>query len=282
MASYPTTPVVFPTRADATTIFAEHMNAVQEEIAAIEAALILTAGETNADIRLRKAGNALEWGHPTAGRQNVLGSEAGNGNGFVGFNCEAGTNINTYRTRGISGLVLKATSGIFSANYVATPSADNQALLEYFRADTLGITLPQSGFTGRQGHWAPYTPAWTASGTAPALGNGALSGRYTVVGKTVSVTLIFTLGSTSTQGTGTWAFSLPPGLPTLLGAGGAVLGAGRVIDFGTTYRLMTAVNASATTINFYFDSLVTPLGVGVPMAWATNDGFIATLTYEAA
>lgn len=276
MASYPTTPVVFPTRADATTIFAEHMNAVQEEIAAIEAALILTAGETNADIRLRKAGNALEWGHPTAGRQNVLASDAGTGVGFIGFNCEAGTNINTYRTRGVSGLVLKSTSGILSANYVAGANADNQALLEYFRADTQGITIPQV-YAGRLGHWAPYTPVWAATGTAPALGNGALTGKYTVVGKTVFVTINFTMGSTSTQGTGAWTFSLPAGFTSPLGS--QIGGYGRMIDYGTTYRQLVGY-LSGTTVSFWVDAVVNALGPNVPVVWAANDGFGALLTYE--
>jgi hypothetical protein len=204
MASYPTTPVVFPTRADATTIFAEHMNAVQEEIAAIEAALILAAGETNADIRLRKTGNALEWGHPAAGRANVLGADVG-GTGFIGMSCEAGTTPNTYRTRGVSGLVFKALAGILSIHYVSNPNADNQAGQEYFRADTLGITIPQS-WPNRQGHWVdvPYNAAnyaasagaWTVEAADAALN------RYTLIGTTMH--FAFSINTTTVTATPVW------------------------------------------------------------------------------
>ena len=40
MASYPATPVVFPARSDGATIFAAHVNALQDEVAAVEAALL--------------------------------------------------------------------------------------------------------------------------------------------------------------------------------------------------------------------------------------------------
>jgi len=46
MASYPTAPVVFPARTDGQTIFAQHINALQDEVAAIEASL-LPGGTTN-------------------------------------------------------------------------------------------------------------------------------------------------------------------------------------------------------------------------------------------
>lgn len=57
--------------------------------------------------------------------------------------------------------------------------------------------------------WTAYTPAWTSAGTAPALGNGTLIGRYRKMGKILDFRLLLTLGTTSTLGTGAWFFSLP-------------------------------------------------------------------------
>ena len=54
-----------------------------------------------------------------------------------------------------------------------------------------------------------YTPTWTASGTAPALGNGTITGYWSRQGNQISVEIDFTIGSTSTVGTGDWSFSLP-------------------------------------------------------------------------
>jgi hypothetical protein len=57
--------------------------------------------------------------------------------------------------------------------------------------------------------WTSYNPSWTASGTAPVLGDGQLTGKYKQIGKTVFVRVHLVLGSSTTTGTGNWRFSLP-------------------------------------------------------------------------
>ncbi|MEU1559521.1 hypothetical protein ABZ504_03245 [Streptomyces mirabilis] len=57
--------------------------------------------------------------------------------------------------------------------------------------------------------WTAYTPSWTSSGTAPALGNGTILGRYMKFGRTVVCHINLVTGSTSTYGTGAYNFSLP-------------------------------------------------------------------------
>lgn len=57
--------------------------------------------------------------------------------------------------------------------------------------------------------YTTYTPAWTSSGTAPALGNASNTGRYIQMGKFVMFEMLLQFGSTSTFGTGTYYFSLP-------------------------------------------------------------------------
>lgn len=54
-----------------------------------------------------------------------------------------------------------------------------------------------------------YTPVWSTSGSAPALGNGTLTGRYEIVGDICNFFIGFTAGSTTTFGTGAFEFTLP-------------------------------------------------------------------------
>lgn len=57
--------------------------------------------------------------------------------------------------------------------------------------------------------WTTYTPSWVSSGTAPALGNGVLTGRYMKIGRTVHAAIRMSCGSTTTYGTGNYSWSLP-------------------------------------------------------------------------
>jgi len=54
-----------------------------------------------------------------------------------------------------------------------------------------------------------YTPAWTSTGTAPALVNGTLGGCFQVYGDMCSVSARFVAGSSTTFGTGVYSFSYP-------------------------------------------------------------------------
>ena len=59
------------------------------------------------------------------------------------------------------------------------------------------------------GAWTAYTPTWTASTSAPSLGNGTVVGQYMKIGRTCHVVIMLTIGSTSTPGAGNWRLSLP-------------------------------------------------------------------------
>lgn len=56
-----------------------------------------------------------------------------------------------------------------------------------------------------------YTPEWRADTTPPVLGNGTISGKYSVVGQNMFVDLELLIGSTSTVGSGEYSFTPPPG-----------------------------------------------------------------------
>ncbi len=61
------------------------------------------------------------------------------------------------------------------------------------------------------GEWQSYTPAWTAATTNPVIGNGTLSGKYRRVGESMEINIYLQAGSTTTFGTGVYAWSLPSG-----------------------------------------------------------------------
>lgn len=57
--------------------------------------------------------------------------------------------------------------------------------------------------------WMSYIPAWTASVSNPAIGNGTIVGKYKLVGKTCHFYIIITMGTTTTYGSGYWSVTLP-------------------------------------------------------------------------
>jgi hypothetical protein len=187
MASYPTTAVTFPLRADGQTIFSAHMNLVQEEIAAMEAALITAAGQTNAEVRIRRNGNCLEWGHVNpAGYGNMLGDEHGTGQGFIAFNGEAGTNPGLYRTRGIPATILRGEGGVLTAGYAPLANADNQTRVEYLKVGLGGIF--ERGRAVALGGWQNFTYAagnfTSDTGTWVVESGDVIVNRYTFIGAT--------------------------------------------------------------------------------------------------
>ena len=54
-----------------------------------------------------------------------------------------------------------------------------------------------------------YAPVWSASTTAPALGDGTLTGSYSQIGNFVTANVTLAVGSTTNLGVGTYTFSLP-------------------------------------------------------------------------
>ncbi|MFE1272060.1 hypothetical protein [Streptomyces sp. NPDC058758] len=129
-----------------------------------------------------------------------------------------------------------------------------------------------------------YTPSWTSTGTAPALGNGTLTGRSKLVGKLCDATIKLTVGSTTTFGTGNWMFSLPytaSGNGEWIGrafAGDASVGAAGYSQ-GTAY-----VATSGTTVAPYFGNTggAASATATVPQTWANSDRLWITVRYETA
>lgn len=147
------------------------------------------------------------------------------------------------------------------------PSADGSdqiaELEEWFR--NLGNDV--DGYLANTlGSWATYTPTTTGI----TVGNGAVSGAYTRIGKTVIFAATFTLGSTSGV-TGTISFTLP-----FTAANAAWPGIGQLIDTGSDYYAVI-VNPTTTVGQLFamstagaYASIAVPSAT-VPFTWTTGD-----------
>jgi len=133
-----------------------------------------------------------------------------------------------------------------------------------------------------QWHEHAWVPTWTATGTAPSLGNGTLTGRYTMVGKTVFAQLRLTMGSTTTYGTGSWLFSLPVARYDTGASSWPVLGVAALFNAGVGDYGAVARHGT-TTSNVVLDT--TALGnvySVVPFTWGVGDVVSINYCYEAA
>jgi len=119
-------------------------------------------------------GNSFEWGHAnTGGYAHTVGHEVGSGHGFLAFHAEAGTNSNTYRTRGIPGYIIKSdASGGISFARATNSSADNQSLatadvtISSAGIVTLGYALIGGAAIRLKGYAVAGLPAGTIGDTA--------------------------------------------------------------------------------------------------------------------
>jgi len=106
-----------------------------------------TSAQTSAGISARgpTGGNSnnFEWGHTnSAGYGSTIGYLISSGNPYIAFNGEAGTLINTFKTRGIrSSIILSDITGGMQFGNVATASADNQTFASL-------VTIANTGNVG--------------------------------------------------------------------------------------------------------------------------------------
>jgi len=136
------------------------------------------------------------------------------------------------------------------------------------------ITADSSTATGLKytGDWIAFTPTWTAVGTAPAIGNGTLTGGYRRIGQQVNFWIEFTAGSTTTFGTGAWRFTLPQVAYT---AEWNYAHDTMVLDAGTAwykgYYGAGVDNGWNDKFEIFNPAFSATVGQGTPMTWTTND-----------
>ena len=136
------------------------------------------------------------------------------------------------------------------------------------------------------GAWIDYTPTWTAAFVNPVIGNGSITGRYSLVNKTVTAQILVTMGSTTTFGNGGYFFSLPFTAAATL-SGYPALGAGWANDVSasaaTTFTAQVH-NSGTTVFGLRFTSASNNGAVNhnAPYTWASGDFITATIQYKAA
>ncbi len=122
--------------------------------------------------------------------------------------------------------------------------------------------------------FSSWTPTWTTSGTAPAIGNGTLTGTYLQIGKLVFFDMLLTAGSTTTFGTGRFTFTLPA-TPASTASVSGLSGVASDSSASRSYAC-PVIAASSTTIQLFTDtdsgaSAANVLTSAVPFTWASGD-----------
>jgi hypothetical protein len=128
------------------------------------------------------------------------------------------------------------------------------------------------------GAWTSYTP--TLAGIT--LGNGTMSARYALIGKTMHLRFDFTLGSTSAI-TGQARFSLPSGITTPfplaepVGVGNALIGSNfsLIVTVNTTSQLTARIQRADATYLVSENTTST-----TPGTWTTGSKLSARATME--
>lgn len=135
--------------------------------------------------------------------------------------------------------------------------------------------------TSPQGEWTGFTPTWTAATSNPTVGDGLIEGRYKMVGKTVHVWMMMTMGSTTTFGTGEYKISLPVAARSIASVVLNLV----MYDNGTRHYNSLAHNdyttggsLNNTSVTLFWDTGV--VTESAPFTWADGDWFIISGTYE--
>lgn len=132
------------------------------------------------------------------------------------------------------------------------------------------------------GEWTTYTPSWVGSVTNPVVGNGTLLGRYMKVNKIVFVDVYLLAGSTTTYGSGSYTFALPPFAAADINGqtGHAMLYHAGGLETVGSILLPTTATFTARAISLGTGpGMITPT---LPFTWANNDQFRATFFYVTA
>jgi len=137
--------------------------------------------------------------------------------------------------------------------------------------------LDHTGLTGvgggDLGAWTTAVPTWgKASGTAPAIGDGVLTGRYKALdANTYAWHMYLQIGSSTTFGSDGSAFTFSLPFTAVSGFGGQVI-AGHILDNGVDNKLATAFIAagasSIAAVTIEGGNAATPT---TPMTWAVGD-----------
>jgi len=145
-----------------------------------------------------------------------------------------------------------------------------------------GITGPTGPAASDALAWSTYTPAWTASSSNPAIGNGTITGRYKQIGKTTFVNVKISMGESTTYGTGNWRISLPVNAHD---TSSAILPTTFLDNETAWYQGLsyTEYDGNTSYVVPVWDKGVTgsaAVSSSVPHTWATTDALAFSGSYE--
>lgn len=120
--------------------------------------------------------------------------------------------------------------------------------------------------------WSSYTPSWASTGTAPAIGNGSITGQYLRVGDLGFVSFSLTGGSTTTWGTGAYLFGMPSGWALDTTAGDQTAN-GFLRDASTSgdYPIQFWIQSNETMVPFVQTNTDSPVTNTNPFTFTTDD-----------
>ena len=146
------------------------------------------------------------------------------------------------------------------------------------------LTAADLNTATQQSAWTSYTPLWTSSGTAPALGNGTIVGYYAKAGRLVTAKIAMEGGSTTTFGTGSYSFSLPftAAVTGIAANNFAHTGTWATANSGVAYYVIGAIitQSAPTVVQGIVSSTANFFGATAPASWNAGSQFVCTVTYE--
>ena len=123
-----------------------------------------------------------------------------------------------------------------------------------------------------------YAATWTGSTTNPVIGNGGFQARHKRTGDRITVVIDMTMGSTTTYGSGSWAFSLPKlddaFIINVNGGGFAQVG------LGNAYQFTTRTVGTQKAELFYVEGGVLKNIRHDTRAWAAGDTVRFSFEYQ--
>lgn len=158
-----------------------------------------------------------------------------------------------------------------TARNAATIDASNILQLGAAALSGFAINGTTIGFTS-------YTPTWSSTGTQPTVGNGTITGQTFRLGDLTIDIITLTIGSTTSNGTGTYRFSPSR---TMSAALNSTAGFATLLDSGTAYYGGSNVVVTTSTVGIVFPG-GTQWSAGTPFTLATGDVIGSILIYKAA
>lgn len=144
-----------------------------------------------------------------------------------------------------------------------------------------GTTLRWRLLAHQQGATIAYTPTWTAAGGSPAIGNGTLTGKYFLRGRSCWVDVHWVAGGTTNFGTGVYKFTVPfTGVATDGAALLSALGTCAIFDNGTNYRSGFAEMILTTALCGVIDSAADNVGATIPITFVSGDELRLTIDIQ--